>query len=65
MACANRQASLMRLRNSSDLKVTYGIIFLALGLQAKELLFFLPVVVRAYTCDDEDSEEDGETLNPG
>jgi len=40
------------------------VVLLGLGLELQELLLLLVVVPRADTCDNQDTEEDGEALNP-
>ena len=42
----------------------YIIVFVALGLQANELLFLLVVVPGTNPCHNKDSSKDGESLNP-
>jgi hypothetical protein len=43
---------------------TYSVVLVAFSLELDELLFLLPVVVGADPGNDEDTEEDGEALNP-
>ena len=44
--------------------ITYSVVLLALGLQAEELLFLLPVVEGTDGGHDENSHENCEALNP-